>query len=106
MKRAVLIVVLAGILGGSALITATPFAQDAQDKRFYVTGFIRMPGSYQFIGETMTVGQGVEKAGGLTERASGEFRISRTVDGKRVEFDAMVDEPLLHNDTIVALMQR
>ena len=103
MKHAALVVVLAGILGAAAITahSTAPFTQDSQEKRFYVTGYVNRPGSYRFVGETMTVGQAIEAAGGVNERgAHGIYRLLRKVDGKTAELAVYDDDAILPNDTI------
>jgi protein involved in polysaccharide export with SLBB domain len=108
MKQAALVVVLAGILGAAAMTAPyeTPFTQDSQEKRFYVVGFVKQPGSYRFVGETMTVGQAIEIAGGVTERGATDlFRILRQVNGQRAETLVNSEDSIAPNDTIQVLMK-
>jgi len=106
MKHAALVVVLAGILGASAITahSGAPFMQDSQEKRFFVVGYVKRPGSYRFIGETMTVGQAIETAGGVTDRgATDVFQLLRQVDGKRAQLVVNAHDSIAPNDTIQVL---
>ena len=77
----------------------TLFIPEAE--RFYVTGYVRTPGSY-VLKPNMTVQQAVAQAGGLTER--GTFRrlkiLRKDKDGKEVEIDAKTTDIVRPNDTI------
>jgi protein involved in polysaccharide export with SLBB domain len=103
MKYAALVAVLAGILGGSPITAPyeTPLTQENQEERFFVVGFVNKPGSYRFTKKTITVGEAIEAAGGVTERgATDRFRIFRQQDGKRLDLEVQADEPITPNDTI------
>lgn len=69
-------------------------------ERFYVTGYVRTPGS--FIWEPgVTVQQAIAMAGGVTERGSlRRVRIFRIIDGKRTEVRPKLTDPVQPNDTI------
>jgi len=76
----------------------TVYVQPAD--RFYVTGFVRSPGAHVLV-PNMTVDQAIAIAGGITERGSmSGVKIIRRVDGKPVEVDAGLDDPVLPDDTI------
>jgi polysaccharide export outer membrane protein len=69
-------------------------------KRFFISGFVKNPGS--FVLETgTTIGQAIVLAGGLTDRGS-DRRISviRTVDGKSVEVPVKMEDQVQPNDEI------
>ena len=68
--------------------------------RFYVTGFVKQPGSF-VLRPGMTVQQAIAEAGGLTERGSTRgIKIIRKVNNKDVEIDASMSYPVRPNDTI------
>jgi polysaccharide export outer membrane protein len=70
-------------------------------ERFFVTGFVRTPGSYT-LEPNMTVLQAISMAGGVTERGSGRrLRVSRVVDGERKDFDAKPTDLVQPGDTIL-----
>jgi polysaccharide export outer membrane protein len=74
--------------------------------RFYVTGFVRTPGGY-VLRRGMTVEQAIAEAGGLNERGSSRgIKIQRKVNGKEVEIDARMTDPVLPNDTIKIRQRR
>ena len=103
MKYAALVAVLAGMLGGSAITAPyeTPLTQENQEERFFVVGHVKRPGSYRLTKETMTVGEAIEVAGGVTERGTTDrFRLSRQQDGKRIDLEVQADEPITPNDII------
>ena len=69
-------------------------------ERFYVTGFVKTPGSF-VLRPGMTVQQAIAEAGGLTERGSNRgLKITRKVNGKDVDVDAKMSDPVHPNDTI------
>ncbi len=69
-------------------------------ERFFVTGFVRTPGSYT-LEPDMTVLQAISMAGGVTERGSGRrLRVSRVVGGERKDFDAKPTDLVQPGDTI------
>lgn len=70
-------------------------------ERYYVSGFVKTPGSF-VLRPGMTVRQAVAEAGGLTERGStrGMKIIRKDKDGKEVEVDAKMSDPVKPNDTI------
>jgi polysaccharide export outer membrane protein len=69
-------------------------------ERFYVTGFVKTPGSY-VLRPGMTVQQAIAEAGGLTERGSNRgIKITRKVNGKDVDIDAKMSDTVRPNDTI------
>ena len=68
--------------------------------RFYVTGFVRQPGSF-VLRPNMSVQQAIAEAGGFTERGSTRgIKIVRQVKGKETEIDAKMSDPVKPNDTI------
>ena len=69
-------------------------------ERFFVTGFVRTPGSYT-LEPNMTVLQAISMAGGVTERGSGRrLRITRVVNGERKDLDARPTDLVQPGDTI------
>jgi polysaccharide export outer membrane protein len=69
-------------------------------KRFYISGFIKNPGSFVLDTGT-TVGQAIILAGGLTDRgADRRIRIGRVVNGKPVDIPANMEDKVLPNDEI------
>ena len=70
-------------------------------KRFYISGYIKNPGSFVLDTGT-TVAQAIILAGGLSDRGS-ERRITiirTTPDGKTVEIDVKKEDKVLPNDEI------
>ena len=68
--------------------------------RFYVTGYVKQPGSF-VLRPGMTVRQAIAEAGGLTDRGSNRrIKIIRRVGEKEVELDADMSELVRPNDTI------
>ena len=87
-------------------VTANLLLQDGdtifvpQADRYYVTGFVKSPGSF-VLQPGMTVQQALAVAGGLTERGSNRgVKIVRKVNGKESEVDAKMSDPVMPNDTI------
>jgi polysaccharide biosynthesis/export protein len=69
-------------------------------KRFYISGFIKNPGSFVLDTGT-TVAQAIILAGGLNERGSDRrLSIIRVVSGKTVEIPAKLEDTILPNDEI------
>jgi polysaccharide export outer membrane protein len=69
-------------------------------ERFYVTGFVRQPGSF-VLRPGMTVRQAIAEAGGIAERGSSRgIKIIRKENGKEVEIDADMADLVKPNDTI------
>jgi polysaccharide biosynthesis/export protein len=68
--------------------------------RYYVTGYVKTPGAF-VLRPGMTVQQAIAEAGGMTERGSTRgIKITRKVNGKDVEIDAKLSDPVHPNDTI------
>lgn len=68
--------------------------------RFYVTGFVKSPGSYQHQ-PGMTVLQGLAMAGGLAERGSDRgIKIIRVVEGQKTEVDVTLHTAVQPDDVI------
>jgi polysaccharide export outer membrane protein len=68
--------------------------------RFYVTGFVRQPGSF-VLRPGMSVQQAIAEAGGFTERGSTRgIKIVRQVNGKEIEINVKMSDPVKPNDTI------
>ena len=69
-------------------------------KRFYISGFVKNPGSLVLDTGT-TVGQAIILAGGLTDRGSDRrIKILRVKDGKTVEISASLEDKVMPNDEI------
>ena len=69
-------------------------------EKFYVYGFVKTPGQF-VLQPGMTVRQAISMAGGLTERGSNRrIKIIRKVNGKDVEIDADMSDPVKPDDTI------
>jgi polysaccharide biosynthesis/export protein len=69
-------------------------------KRFYISGFVKNPGSLVLDPGT-TVGQAIILAGGLTDRGSDRrIRILRVKDGKTLDIPANLEDKVLPNDEI------
>ena len=69
-------------------------------KRFYISGFVKNPGSYVLDTGT-TVSQAIVLAGGLSERGTDRrIKVSRVVNGKTVEISVDLDDKLQPNDEI------
>lgn len=73
----------------------------AQADRFYISGFVRTPGSF-VLQQNMTVEQAIAVAGGLSDRGSKNgIKIRRTVNGKEVEIKVKPNDRVQPGDTIV-----
>lgn len=72
-----------------------------QAERFYVTGFVKTPGTF-VLQPGMTVSQAIAVAGGLTERGSsrGLKILRKDKNGKEIEVDAKMSDFVKPNDTI------
>ena len=69
-------------------------------KRFYISGFIKNPGSFVLDTGT-TVGQAIILAGGLNDRGSDRrLSVIRVVSGKTVEISVKMEDTVLPNDEI------
>ena len=69
-------------------------------KRFYISGFIKNPGSFVLDTGT-TVGQAIILAGGLSDRGSDRrIKLGRVLNGKTVEISASLEDKVLPNDEI------
>lgn len=69
-------------------------------ERYYVSGFVRSPGSF-VLRPGMTVAQAIAEAGGLTERGSTRgLKVTRRINGKDVEVDAKMSDLVKPGDTI------
>ena len=69
-------------------------------KRFYISGFVKNPGSFVLDTGT-TVGQAIILAGGLLDRGSERrLKIGRVVNGKTVEISVDMEDKVLPNDEI------
>jgi polysaccharide export outer membrane protein len=87
-------------------LTANILLQDSDTiivppaERFYVTGFVRTPGSF-VLRPGMTVRQAIAEAGGISDRGSTRgIKIIRKENGKEVELDAGMSDLIKPNDTI------
>jgi len=69
-------------------------------KRFYISGFVKNPGSYVLDTGT-TVSQAIILAGGLSERGTDRrIRVNRVVNGHTVDLPVELDEKVQANDEI------
>ena len=69
-------------------------------KRFYISGFVKNPGSYVLDTGT-TVSQAIILAGGLSERGTNRrIKVSREVSGRTVDVSVDLDDKLKPNDEI------
>ncbi len=69
-------------------------------KRFYISGFVKNPGSFVLDTGT-TVGQAIILAGGLSDRGSDRrIKVGRVVNGKSVDVDVNMEDKVLPNDEI------
>src|SRR3954454_11820912 len=69
-------------------------------KRFYISGFIKSPGSFVLDTGT-TVGQAIILAGGLTDRGSDRrLSVIRMVNGKPTEIAVRMEDKVLADDEI------
>jgi polysaccharide export outer membrane protein len=69
-------------------------------KRFYISGFVKNPGSFVLDTGT-TVSQAIILAGGLLDRGSDRrIKIGRAINGKSVDIDAELYDKVLPNDEI------
>jgi polysaccharide export outer membrane protein len=69
-------------------------------KRFYISGFVKNPGSFVLDTGT-TVGQAIILAGGLSDRGSDRrLKIGRVENGKTVEISASLEDKVQPNDEI------
>jgi polysaccharide export outer membrane protein len=69
-------------------------------KRFYISGFVKNPGSFVLDTGT-TVSQAIILAGGLADRGSDRrITIGRVVNGKSVDISVELDDKVLPNDEI------
>lgn len=88
-------------------LTANILLQDSdtifvpQADRFYVTGFVRTPGTF-VLQLNMSVQQAIAVAGGFTERGSGRGIkiIRKDKNGKDIEINAKLSDIVRPNDTI------
>jgi polysaccharide export outer membrane protein len=87
-------------------LTANILLQDSDTiivppaERFYVTGYVRQPGSF-VLRPGMTVREAIGEAGGIAERGSTRgVKIIRKENGKEVELDADMADLVKPNDTI------
>ena len=69
-------------------------------KRFYISGFVKNPGSYVLDTGT-TVSQAIILAGGLSERGTDRrIRVGRVVNGRTVDLPVELDDKVQANDEI------
>lgn len=70
-------------------------------ERFFVSGFVKAPGAFTYE-RGMTVLQALTLAGGVSDRGSSRgVKVQRVVDGKKVEVQVKMTDPILPNDTII-----
>ena len=96
----------------AGLFTANILLQDSDAiivpaaERYYVTGFVKTPGSF-VLRQGMTIQQAIAEAGGVTERGSTRgIKVSRKANGKDVEIDARMTDLVQPNDTIQIRQRR
>jgi len=69
-------------------------------KRFYISGFVKNPGSFVLDAGT-TISQAIILAGGLAERGTDRrIKVMRVVNGKTVEVSVELDDKVQPNDEI------
>ena len=70
-------------------------------ERYYVSGFVKQPGSF-VLRPGMSVRQAIAEAGGLTERGStrGVKILRKDKTGREIEIDVSMSDPVQPNDTI------
>ena len=69
-------------------------------KRFYISGFVKNPGSFVLDTGT-TVAQAIIIAGGLSDRGSDRrIKVGRVVNGKTVDISVTMEDKVLPNDEI------
>lgn len=79
--------------GDSVIVPKMPF--------FFVMGEVKSPGKYNLERGTSVL-MAISLGGGLTPKAaSGRTRITREINGKKVEIRASMETPVLPGDTIV-----
>ena len=67
---------------------------------FYINGMVNKPGGYPYQ-EGLTLDKAIALAGGLATRASrSDWVITRTVEGKTVEIDAVISSEIKPDDII------
>lgn len=90
------------LLFSVSLCLCGAFPLAAQDRVFYVTGFVKTPGSYRYPDEgTINAQQAIALAGGLTEQGSLRgLIIIRKVDGELTEIEATLTSTLEPGDTL------
>jgi len=90
----------AGVLSANVLLQDSDTIIVPPADRFYVTGYVKQPGSF-VLRTGMTVRQAIAEAGGITERGSTRgIKIIRKVKDKEVELDADMSDLVQPNDTI------
>jgi polysaccharide export outer membrane protein len=91
----------AGRLSANILLQDSDTIIVQQAERFYVSGFVKQPGSF-VLRPGMTVRQAITEAGGISERGStrGIKIIRKDKNGKEVELDANMSTIVLPDDTI------
>jgi polysaccharide export outer membrane protein len=91
----------AGKLSANLLLQDSDMIIVPTAERFYVSGFVKTPGSY-VLRPGMTVRQAIAEAGGLTERGStrGLKIIRKDKDGKEIEVGVDMSDLVKPNDTI------
>lgn len=69
-------------------------------KRFYISGFVKNPGSFVLDTGT-TISQAIILAGGLAERGTDRrIKVMRVINGKTVEVSVELDDKVRPNDEI------
>ena len=100
-----LIVLLTAVPRGAAAQTGPEVrvghsGVEGDPPRFYISGYIKNPGSYAFV-DGISVSQLIALAGGLHERGSDRnIQIKRLIDGKVTTIDANLDTRVQKNDEV------
>ncbi|HET8645771.1 MAG TPA: SLBB domain-containing protein, partial [Vicinamibacteria bacterium] len=90
----------AGALENNIALRAGDTVLVPRAARVFVSGRVKEPGAYPVAAGT-TVRQAITMAGGFDGRAPRSVRLVRKVDGRTVEIDARMEEPLRDEDTVV-----
>lgn len=89
-----------GKIGSNLVLRSGDIVNVPTARRFYVSGFVRNPGSF-VLHTGLTVQQAIVQAGGISDRGSeNALQIGRMVDGKSVSVNATLADVLQPNDEI------
>jgi polysaccharide export outer membrane protein len=73
-----------------------------RSESIFVLGMVNSPGAYTIENGVTTVMRAISAAGGVSQLGStGRVRVTRIVDGKKVELKAKLDDVLKPGDTVV-----